>query len=377
MGVSFSLDKYNSLPSIIDIKSTVKEILLICEKLTSKDNEDYRSKKISNSDEGTIEILKYPKYKAEVYKIKLIKLACCQENLGSRLYSEELNMLDDGNYIFTVAKGEDTRNISIKVEAEDTNNKVLTKIIEALEKEDIGIEACIESYNRYIDKLLLRSKDKGSTNSFRIFDKSGSLVAYTGMWNEFIKAEDSLIIVNNESYKSISDTFEIYEGEFVFRVKKISRKEIEVKIDWDIELILKRFFQFIEALNFLVEKLKKEEIYKETLDIFISSLYEMEKVLNPIGIIITNDLKIRIIESQLKNFFKNASIFIESLISKTPNALNGLIEFCRSILEDKILLYKLNEEKSNENLSLARIYNQKGNIVCRNYTVGRNYDNFS
>ena len=377
MGVSFSLDKYNSLPSIIDIKSTVKDILLICEKLTSKDNEDYRSKKISNSDEGTIEILKYPKYKSEVYKIKLIKLACCQENLGSRLYSEELNMLDDGNYIFTVAKGEDTRNISIKVEGSDTNHKVLTKIIEALEKEDIGIEACIESYNRYIDRLLLRSKDKGSTNSFRIFDKSGSLVAYTGMWNEFIKAEDSLIIVNNKSYKSISDTFEIYEGEFAFRVKKISREEIEVKIDWDIELIIKRFFQFIEALNFLIEKFKKEDIYKETLDIFTSSLYEMEKVLSPIGIIITNDLKIKIIEYQLKNFFKNASIFIESIISKTPNALNGLIEFSRSILEDKILLYRLNEEKSNENLSLARIYNQKGNIVCRNYTVGRNYDNFS
>lgn len=377
MGIIFNLDIYNSLPQIINIKNRVKEIVLICEKLSSKDYEGYITKKISNSDESQIEILKYSKYKAKIYRIKPIKLACCQENLGNRLYSEELNMLDEGNYSFTIVKGKETRNITIKVEEEDANYRVLTKILEAVEKENMGIEGSIENYNRYIDRLLIKSKGKGTENSFRVFDKRGSLVEYTGMWNEFIEAEDSIAIVNGEEYKSSSDTFEIDDGEFVFIVKKASKDEVIISITWNIELILKSIFQLIDALNYLLKELKKEVVYKRTLNILIKGLKEIENVVSPAGFFISDDFEIRITESQLKSYLDKNNMDLDKLICKVPHILNGIMEFCTSILQDRTLLIELDVEKPDIKNELDKRYDEKGNLVYKGYNKGKNYDNIS
>ncbi|MEW5725388.1 MAG: hypothetical protein AB1896_19910, partial [Thermodesulfobacteriota bacterium] len=128
-----------------------------------------------------------------LHHVQVAGLAAAQSNSSVPSVSVESPSLDEGDYVFDLVVGDETRSITVSVDKSgpfpDTNETLLAKTGRQVEAADNRIAAEVVDAELYDDNghpvrrssLRLRLKETGGEISFSLADTSGDLIASLGL----------------------------------------------------------------------------------------------------------------------------------------------------------------------------------------------------
>ncbi|MCY6356142.1 flagellar filament capping protein FliD [Clostridium sp. ZS2-4] len=367
----------NSDLYISDIKENAETLLAILKKVTSTEQGGtFMLKSVSSSNDEKVEPRITNNVQVGIYTVKVLKLASIQKNLSDGLYGKEYSLLDEGNYIFTLAYGEKTVDISVDVKNEDTNSILLEKLLYSIENRNAGIYGYIERYGKYIEKLVLKAKKTGESHSFKLFDKTGRIISYTGLWNIVREADNARFTFNDKVYESEENIVFMQEGNLILNLKEASREKIMISVNIDAFRIEEEIQSFVKKYNLFFKSLKKIKLSEE-IETKMKNLCKVEKEsLRDIGFKINSGYSIKINKNIFKKYLKDDYEKVKKVFVDKNDFLLELIKFCGEIIENELItmksIVKVEEEK--KVINSKAVYTNEGKVVSNEMDLGEKFD---
>lgn len=194
------------------------------------------------------------------YNIRVTKLAQAQTTViggaGAAALAKDETMGASGK--LTLKKGVGANEVvkALDISSSDTLTKIAAKVNEA----GMGIQASVVTDVDGKERLMLRSKDSGTGNSFTV----GIDPALTklGQTNSQL-AQNAEVELNGVTVESNSNTFANTIPGMSFSVSEITTNSATMTVKTDTEAIKKSLQEFVDAYNELNDLLSKSTKYTE------------------------------------------------------------------------------------------------------------------
>jgi flagellar hook-associated protein 2 len=194
------------------------------------------------------------------YNIQVTKLAQAQTTViggaGAAALAKDETMGASGK--LTLKKGVGANEVvkELDISSSDTLTKIAAKVNEA----GMGIQASVVTDVDGKERLMLRSKDSGTGNSFTV----GIDPALTklGQTNSQL-AQNAVVKLNGVTVESNSNTFANTIPGMSFSVSEITTNSATMTVKTDTEAIKKSLQEFVDAYNELNDLLSKSTKYTE------------------------------------------------------------------------------------------------------------------
>lgn len=190
--------------------------------------------------------------------ITIQQLATVQKNTGTSLASTALSGANTGTNSFSVEKDGKTYQFSVNIYATDSTRTAQQKTADAINKQNIGINASVE-YDSKTKKstLVLASTETGEKNAFTIADveNKGNLVSALGIGQTTQAAGDARYTVDGVEKTSAKNTVDLGDG-LTGTLKKVTSEEVKVTAKKDITGITNAIYDVVNNFNGLRETAK-------------------------------------------------------------------------------------------------------------------------
>lgn len=192
------------------------------------------------------------------YNIQVTQLAQAQTTVlggaGAAALAKDETMGASGK--LTLKKGVGANEVvkELDISSSDTLTKIAAKVNEA----GMGIQASVVTDVDGKERLMLRSKDSGTGNSFTV----GIDPALTklGQTNSQL-AQNAVVKLNGVTVESNSNTFANTIPGMSFSVSEITTNSATMTVKTDTEAIKKSLQEFVDAYNELNDLLSKSTVY--------------------------------------------------------------------------------------------------------------------
>ncbi len=177
------------------------------------------------------------------------QLATPQTNTGTWLNSSNLDF-STGAQTFSIDIGGETHTFTVDVQTTDTNASVLNEIANAINESGIGIEAKVETSGTDV-RLILQGEGTGVSNSFSVYDVSGSIVSTSGISNISQQAQNMVYTLDGIEGESESNTLELPGVKL--EINSLPEGEVNITVRPDVERISTSVQNLLNGLNELSE----------------------------------------------------------------------------------------------------------------------------
>lgn len=194
------------------------------------------------------------------YNIRVTKLAQAQTTViggaGAAALAKDETMGASGK--LTLKKGVGANEVvkELDISSSDTLTKIAAKVNEA----GMGIQASVVTDVDGKERLMLRSKDSGTGNSFTV--GIASALTKLGQTNSQL-AQNAEVELNGVTVESNSNTFANTIPGMSFSVSEITTNAATMTVKTDTEAIKKSLQEFVDAYNELNDLLSKSTKYTE------------------------------------------------------------------------------------------------------------------
>lgn len=197
------------------------------------------------------------------YNISVTHLAQAQTTIvggaAAAALAKDETMGASGKITFTVGVGASQVVKELDISSSDTLTKIAVKINDA----GIGVQASVVTDVNGNERLMLRSKDSGTSNSFSV----GIDPALTKLGQaEAQPAQNALIKLNGVTVQSASNTFANTLPGLSFTVSEVTTNPATLTVKQDTESMKKNIQEFVDAYNALNDLLAKSTKAVRTAD---------------------------------------------------------------------------------------------------------------
>jgi len=308
-----------------------------------------------------------------IYQISVTQLALSQENTGNELNGSNASVVNIGTNTFSISIEGQVHEISIEVEAGDTNTDVLQKLSTAMNNANIAVTANVTSgSNIGTQQIIIKSDNTGISNDFLISDVSGNVITVTGANLITTSAQDASYKVDDTSYTSRSNT--VYLDNGMVTVNLLGVGDVNLTVAPDANEVDNTITNFISELNSSIDFLQNNSDYinddvLETINSFISDhKSELESFgiqENSDGILEIDQDKLSLALNQNLGDIKNAFSSINGLSTQINN-------YSSRIKSSPISDYS---KESLNSIFTKNFYNDLRNLN-QNFTQGMIFDTF-
>lgn len=214
----------------------------------------FRQQSIVSSDDAVLTVSgSGSKYSATTVagSVQVEQVAEGQRNEGTALNAQAV-VGQGGSHTFAVEVGGETHELSISVNATDTNQQLQEKMASAINQAGIGLEAKVTAAGNK-STLSVSSAGVGDVkeNRFLISDVSGSAVAKTGIDNVQQEAQDAVYRLDGgAAITSHSNEIELGGG-YKATLKKASEEAVSISKGVDQNHAMTKLGEFVKAYNSL------------------------------------------------------------------------------------------------------------------------------
>lgn len=184
--------------------------------------------------------------------VKIQQIATGQQNEGKGLEAKAAYGGSTGKNSFTVEIGGKATELSVNVAAGDTNKDVQQKMADAINKSGTSIKASVETDSKTnTSTLKIESTVTGNDpkNGFKISDKSGNLVAQTGVDKVAKEGQDAVYTINGGAAQtSKSNTVNLGNG-ISATFKKASEDNVTISRGQDTDRMKKAVDDLVKSYN--------------------------------------------------------------------------------------------------------------------------------
>ena len=168
---------------------------------------------------------------SKTFSLDIKQTALAQTNSSGSVNSSAKDY-ETGIFSFAIDAGGKTRNFTINVSGDDTNESIQRKMAAVINSSDIGTKAeVIEDKEKGTSVLSISSKETGVKNSFSITDTSGDLAELMGITAVSTQARDAVYTVD-KGYERTSSSNEITVSPGVnVTMKEAGKTDISFKRD--------------------------------------------------------------------------------------------------------------------------------------------------
>ena len=192
------------------------------------------------------------------YNIQVTQLAQAQTTIvggaGAVALAKDETMGASGKLTLRKGVGADEVVKELDISSSDTLTKIAAKVNEA----GMGIQASVVTDVDGKERLMLRSKDSGTGNSFTV-DIDPALTKL-GQANAQ-PAQNAVVKLNGVTVESNSNTFANTIPGMSFSVSEITTNSATMTVKTDTEAIKKSLQEFVDAYNELNDLLSKSTVY--------------------------------------------------------------------------------------------------------------------
>lgn len=263
--------------------------------------------------------------KDETTEVKVTQTAQSQENQGNALNSNNLDF-NEGSNKFTVKVNGNVSNINVNVTETDTNQSVIKKAANSINRRDIGVTARVtENKNDNTSAIVLTSRNTGQENAFTVEDApDGDFAKKLGANNTVIKARDAVYSVNGEEPKS-SASNDVYLGNGINATLNASSDEsVKINLSKDTEKIKEQVSEFLNSVNDFL-KTAKDDLNSEKIVNQLKSAYNVSsESLEESGIFYNNGNGFNANDKMLDDSIKNDKL--KTALGASNDSANGFAD---------------------------------------------------
>lgn len=192
--------------------------------------------------------------KGKTLDVNVKQSAAAQINTGMKLTAAEKSA-QTGNNTFDISVGGKTYNFGVFIGSGDNNQKAQQKVADAINKQDIGINAIVTKDEKTGQSYLtVQSKETGEKQAFSIQDKNGGIIAALGAGKVQTAARDAVYSVNG-GVDITSGRNEVKLGNGITATLKEAGK-VKVGLKADTESIMGGVKDFVNSYNDLMKTAK-------------------------------------------------------------------------------------------------------------------------
>jgi flagellar hook-associated protein 2 len=234
------------------------------------------------------------------YGISVSQLALAQENTGLELNMDDVSGVNVGTNTFNVNIDGEDHELSIEVEAGDTNETVAEKMATALNNASIGVTAeVVAGSTEGTQQFVITGEETGTGNVFTISDVSGNAVAATGAGATSTAVQDAEYSVDGTDYTSESNTIYLDDGFVSVSLKGTG--EASLTIEPDQNEVKNAVTAFVSGVNSFIGHLESNSDYinDEVLASINAFVSDHKNELESFGITQGDDGKLEIDDDKL------------------------------------------------------------------------------
>lgn len=245
---SWSLETSEALTKLMSEASSMRKE---AEQFNAKQTKSpLHTRTATSSNQQAVLATAQPKADMMKYKVEVTKLAKNQKNTGNQLSSSASSDLQ-GNQSFRLNVGGKEHTVSFYSLKEDTNQQTMSRMAQAINRDDIGVTArVIEDKEKGTSRLELSSNQTGVKHSFSIYDVEGTSVQTTGAGQVSQSAEDAVYKVNDKTYTSDSNKVTAGDKKDVtLELKGVTSESVSLSIQPDRSQILDKVESLVNRFN--------------------------------------------------------------------------------------------------------------------------------
>ncbi len=194
------------------------------------------------------------------YNLSVSQLAQAQKNTGVALNSDDTGGIDEGTNTFHVNINGQDHEISIDVQAGETNATVLASMVSAINDADIGVMAEVaEGSVAGTQQIVITGNSSGSSGSFALSDISGNAVAASGANTTTTAALDAAYSLDGVEYTSETNTVYLDDGFVTINLKGTG--DASLTIGPDPNKVKNTVTAFVSEVNSLTQFLESNSAY--------------------------------------------------------------------------------------------------------------------
>ncbi len=348
----FSEESSAALTQLYDKVSDLSEK---AQKLTLTDmNNVFNDRTAQSSDINVLTATAFDAFSQEsgateaAYAITVDQLAQAQENIGSDLIGADVSVVNEGTNTFNININGQDHEISIEVQAGDTNEVVFQKMETAVNEAEIGVTAQITIDDEAgTQQLTLKGNNTGVDNAFSISDITGNAVSVIGLGTATTEAQDAAYTVDGNGFTS--GTNNIYLDGGLVEVELKGAGEATLTVAPDETEVKDAISAFVSEINEFIDFLEQNEDYiKEDVSSSVHSFVVDHKgELESFGISEGDDGRLDIDEMQLSEAVSQNL----SEVKETFGGLDGLSVQMNNYASRVTTESPLNYAKEAENFS--------------------------
>ena len=300
----FSEESNNALKQLYD---KVSDLSTTARKLTLTDmNSVFNDRTAQSSDTNVLTATAFDAFSQESgateanYAITVTQLAQAQENIGSELTGADMSTVTEGTNTFNINIDGQDHELSIEVQAVDTQEMVLQKMETAINEAAIGVSVDIVTGSAEgTQKLVVKADNSGLSNAFSISDVSGNAVTETGVGVATIQAQDAEYSVDETDYTSATNN--IYLDGGLVEVTLKGEGEASLTVAPDAGLVQGAISDFVSEINAFLDFLQDNEDYikDDVLSSVHSFVMDHKQELGSFGISEGEDERLEIDETEM------------------------------------------------------------------------------
>ena len=250
---------------VIDIKEQAITLRDVAESFSDPESRVYSEKTLYSSDEESVtgSFRRQPKDDLPPeLTISVDQLASEQVNVGEYLYSSGRD-ITPGSHSFAIDTADGLSQFSISVSENDSNLDVQSRLTEAINNRDIGINASVVR-DGSTSAVMLSSVETGASAAssglqFSLKDENGGqgIVDSLGLSNVVTRPQNSEFTINGEAHSSTSNHISINQiVELDFH--SVSKAPVDIQFVPDTRIAKEQLTSFVDSYNKLVELAEQE-----------------------------------------------------------------------------------------------------------------------
>lgn len=357
--------------ALVQLSSYANSLYQAASQLGFNDTYNYQQNMNAVSDSAAVSAESQPYSTPATYDVNVYNLAKAQQNIGTKLTSDQASSLTPGTYTFNV----NSNPVSFDVQNGDTNKTVLCNMASAINNSNIGVKADVNTdANNDTSQLVINSENTGINSAFTLNDMAGNAAAYTGAYNVSQEAQNADYAINGESNTSQTNTAVTNDGNATLTFSD-TVNNATVTLSPDNPVSIDNINNFITAYNNMVNFVGQNQDYLDSavMNNLINSCNDASADLQSIGITQNSNMTLNVDQNALNNSLQNNAGTVQSAI----NGFNGLAtnagQFAQDIINSPISNYANTSNKYSTNY--AGLYNsiqmQQYNLWSALFTPGQ------